>query len=559
MATAPPITHYRACNLCEAICGIAVTVADGEVLDIRGDPDDPLGRGHICPKAAALADLAADPDRLRRPLRRHGGGWQKVGWREAFAEAAERLAALQHRHGRDSVAVYQGNPTVHNSGTMLVAPELLRVLGTRNRYSATSADQLPHHLAAWLMFGHQLLLPVPDLDRTHHLLVLGANPLVSNGSLMTAPDVRARLRAIQSRGGKIVVLDPRRSETAELADEHHFIRPGSDVLLLAAMLHTILRQGLERPGRLAAFTDGRRELTERLEAFSADRVEPATGVGAAVIERLAREFAAAPAAVCYGRVGVSTQRFGSACQWLINALNVLTGNLDRAGGAMFTAPAVDLVRVRPPGHYDRYRSRVRGVPEFGGELPVATLAEEILTGGPGQIRGLVTWAGNPVLSSPHGSKLERALPRLEFMLSIDPYLNETTRHAHLILPPTCGLETEHYDLAFHLLAVRNTARYSPAALPPAPGARHDWQIFRALARALAARNGRRLRGTAALRARLHPRTLLDLALRVGPYGAWGGRLLRRGGLSLRALERARHGIDLGPIGTVEGDRDASKP
>ena len=548
MSTPSVSTHHRACNLCEAICGLVIEHRDGQVLSIRGDVEDPLSRGHICPKAVALQDLYSDPDRLRQPLRRDAAGhWQPISWQEALGEAAARLHSIQQTHGRDAVALYQGNPTVHNYGAMLFTPQLARTLGSRNRFTATSVDQLPHHLAAYWMFGHQMLLPVPDLDRTRFLLIFGANPAASNGSLMTAPDVKKRLKAIRERGGRVVVFDPRRTETARLADEHHFVRPGSDVLVLAALLHTMLGAGLAAPGRLASFIDGLDQLPDLLKDFTPERVAAATGVPAAAIRQLAHDFAAAEAAVCYGRLGVSVQEHGALCQWLIQVLNVVTGNLDRPGGAMFTRPAVDLVASTSRGSYGRWRSRVRGLPEASGELPVSVLAEEILTPGPGQVRALVVAAGNPVLSTPNGGQLEQALASLDFMVAVDFYLNETTRHAHLILPPTTPLEHDHYDLVFHALAVRNTARYSPPLRSPEPGSRHDWQIFLELTSRLEALRGRPLR--AALRRRLlavlGPRRLLDVALRRGPYGA--GFLPLARGLSLRRLEQAPHGVDLGAL------------
>jgi anaerobic selenocysteine-containing dehydrogenase len=544
-------THYRTCNLCEAMCGIAIDVADGRIAGIRGDHEDRFSRGYICPKALALQGVHEDPDRLRRPLRRRGSGWQELDWDEALDEAAQRLAAAQREHGRDAVAVYQGNPTVHNYGSILYGQLFLKTLGSRSRYSATSIDQLPHMFASLLMFGHQLLLPVPDIDRTGFLLMLGANPVASNGSLMTAPGVARRLRAIRARGGRFIVVDPRRTETAALADRHLAIRPGTDAWLLLALLQTLFAEGLTRPGPAAAFTDGIEAIAEASRPFTPERAEPATGIAADRIRELARAFAAAPSAVCYGRVGVSTQAYGGLCQWLINVVNVVTGNLDRPGGAMFTRPAVDAValaaRIGQRGHFDKGRSRVRGLPEFGGEWPVAVLAEEIETPGPGQVRALLTSAGNPVLSTPNGARLERALAGLEFMVSIDFYLNETTRHAHLILPPTAALEHDHYDLVFHMLAVRNTARYSPALFPPPAHARHDWQVFLELSRRLASAKGRHgvvSRLAHATLGRLGPHGLIDLLLRAGPYG--GVRPFARA-LSLRRLKGAPHGIDLGAL------------
>ena len=543
--------HYRTCSLCEAMCGIVVEAEGGAIHAIRGDADDPFSRGYICPKAVALADLHTDPDRLRRPLRRDGEGWKEIGWDEALDEAARRLVEIQRRHGRDSIAVYLGNPNVHNYGALLQTQVLHRALRSRSRYSATSVDQLPHMLASLMMFGHQLLMPVPDVDHTGYFLMLGANPLASNGSLMTAPGIERRLKAMKARGGQLVVIDPRRTETAALADWHLPIRPGTDALLLLAILHTLFDEALVRPGPLAAFTDGLETVRDAVRPFPPARVADATGISAADIQRLARELAGAPAAVCYGRVGISTQEFGSLACWLVNVVNVVTGNLDRAGGSMFTLPAADLValatRIGQRGRFATRRSRVRGLPEFGGEWPVAVLSEEIETPGPGQVRAAVTIAGNPVLSTPNGGRLARALGTLDFMVSVDFYLNETSRHAHLILPPVGPLERDHYDLAFHLLAVRNTAKYSPALYAPPADGRTDWQILLDLSRRIeAARGGQSLssRLSHAVLGRLGPRGVLDLLLRIGPYGP---RPWKRGGITLRRLERAPHGLDIGPL------------
>ena len=544
-------THFRTCSLCEAMCGLAIEVDGPRVVSIRGDVDDVFSHGHICPKAVALQDLHDDPDRLRRPIRREGSEWHEIGWDEALDLTADRLAGVQRAHGPSAVAVYQGNPTVHNYGAILYGQLLQGALRTRSRYSATSVDQLPHMLASLLMFGHQLLLPVPDLDRTSFFLMLGANPLVSNGSLMTAAGVERRLRALRARGGRLVVVDPRRTETAAMADTHLAIRPGTDALLLLALLEVVFAEGRARPGRLEPVLDGLDDVKAVARDFPPERVADATGIGAVEIRSLARAFAESPAAVAYGRVGVSTQEFGGVCQWLLNVLNAVTGNLDRPGGSMFARPAVDLVALGDllgqRGHFDKGRSRVRGLPEFGGEWPVAALAEEIETPGEGQVRALVTIAGNPILSTPNGARLDRALGGLDFMVAIDPYLNETTRHAHVVLPPVSPLERDHYDLAFHVLAVRNTAKYSPALFTPPSDARDDWEILAGLARRLAREGPRSLLASAlgSVAARLGPRGLLALLLRAGPYGLglrpWGR------GLTLRALEKAPHGIDLGPL------------
>lgn len=529
--------HYRACHLCEAICGLAIETESDEggvprIRSIKGDPQDCFSRGHVCPKAVALQDIQDDPDRLRQPLRRVGSEWQPIGWDEAFALVASRLGEIRERHGNDAVAVYQGNPSVHNYGLMTHSNYFLGLLKTRNRFSATSVDQLPHHLVSQQMYGHGLLIPIPDIDHTDFMLVLGGNPLASNGSIMTVPDVEKRLKALKARGGRLVVVDPRRSETAAISDRHLFIRPGQDAALLLGILNTLFEENLGRPTPLPV--DGLERVREAVAAFDAESMSARCGVPAESIRQLARDFAAAERAVCYGRMGVSTQAFGTLCQWLVQLINLVTGNLDRVGGALCTSPALDLVASTSGGHFGRWRSRVSGLPEYGGELPVAALAEEILGEGEGQVRALVTVAGNPVLSTPNGRRLEQALDGLEFMLSIDLYINETTRYADLILPPTAPLEHDHYDTTFNVFAVRNVTRFNEAVLPRPEGALHDWEIFVGLARAFAARNGLELKPT------LEPQQMIDLGLRAGAYG---DRSEHR--LSLATLREHPHGIDLG--------------
>ena len=535
-----PPTHFRACNLCEAICGIEISVRDDGVLDIRGDKEDPFSRGYICPKAVALQDIHSDPDRLKYPVRRTRQGWQRISWDDAFAEVAKNFKRINAQYGRNSIATYIGNPVAHNYGALLFLPPFIRSLRTRNRYSATSVDQLAHHFAGYLMFGHQLLIPVPDVDRTQYFLVLGANPVVSNGSIMTAPGMSRRMEEIRRRGGKVILIDPRYSETARVADRHLFIRPGTDVLLLLALLQVVFAEGLTRVDQLASFTSGVETIASIVGEFTPERVAPITGIDAGEIRRLVREFTAAESAVCYGRVGVSTQEFGGLCQWLINVLNIVTGNFDRPGGAMFTLPAFDPLTVpesiAPHGGYARWHSRVRKLPEFSGELPVAALAEEILTEGPGQIKALVTCAGNPVLSTPNGRELDQALASLEFMVSLDLYDNETTRHAHIILPPTSPLERNNYDIAFNILAVRNTAKFSPPLFRPEGEVKDDWEILLELQTRIESDGLRGSLKRLFMKRLLPPEILLDLGLRFGPQK-----------LSLRRVREAVHGMDLGPL------------
>ena len=550
---------YRTCNLCEAMCGMVVTVDGGAITDIRGDRDDVFSHGHICPKGPAMRELYEDPDRLRRPMRRTEHGFAPAPWDEAVAEAADRIHEVQRRHGKNAVGVYLGNPNVHNHGATLMAQAFLTALRTHNRFDANSQDANPKLYASLMMFGDPTSITIPDVDRTDYFLVMGANPAASNGSVMTLGDVRGRLKGVRERGGRFVLIDPRRTETAAYADEHHFIRPGGDAALLLAMLHVIFAEGLFDAAAVGRAARGLEVLQATVAPFAPERVAAAIGIEAATIRGLARGFAGAKRAVAYGRVGVCTNEFGAAGSWLIEALNVVTGNFDRAGGAMFTRPAIDLsalarrVGVTRAG---RYRSRVRGLPELGGMLPATTMADEMETPGDGQIRALVTIAGNPVLSVPGGERLARALGKLDFMLSIDIYLNETTRHAHLVLPPRSSLERGHYDLVFHAIAVRNTVKWSEPVLRPDPDTRDDWDILHDLSLRLAAKHRGPLAEKAAALAlrfgRLGSERVLDALLRMGPYGdrflPWSE------GLNLDKVRKAPHGIDLGPLAPMGRER-----
>ncbi|MGB5812946.1 MAG: molybdopterin-dependent oxidoreductase, partial [Polyangiales bacterium] len=458
-------THYRTCNLCEAMCGLEIKVDGEEITSIRGDDRDVFSRGHICPKATALKDLYDDPDRLKQPMRRIGDRWEAISWDQAFDIAVDRLHQVQEQHGHSAVGLYFGNPNAHNFGTLVYGPAFFRAVGTKNRFSASSCDQWPLMLASYFMYGHQLRFPVPDVDRTDFMMLIGANPLASNGSIMSAPGIKKRLEAIQKRGGKVVVVDPRRCETAQLADEHVFIKPGTDALFLLGLLHEVTALGVDL-GRLGEHTKNVDRIVEIAKSYPPDQTAGVTGVPAETVKRLAREFRDAPKAVAYGRVGACTQEFGGLCMWLINALNGLTGNLDEPGGSMFATPAIDTLQKVAGfgigrGSYGRWKSRVRGLPEFSGELPSSVMAEEMLTEGPGQIRAMITLAGNPVLSTPNGGRLDEAFESLDFTLAIDFFINETTRHADLILPPVSPVQRSHYDLALYLVAVRNNANYSP--------------------------------------------------------------------------------------------------
>jgi anaerobic selenocysteine-containing dehydrogenase len=569
---------HRTCPLCEAKCGISVEVdrSAGRVVTIRGDDGDSFSRGYLCPKAYGLKGLHEDADRLRKPLRREGSSWREIGWEEAFDFATRRLRSIREASGADAIATYLGNPNAHDVGSALYLPTFQRALGTRWRFSATSVDQLPKALSSCLLFGSPAAFPIPDIDRTQFLLVLGANPLVSNGSLMTAPDMPRRLAELRARGGTLVVVDPRRSETARIADQHLFIRPGTDALFLFSMVHVLFSENRVALGRLTDFTRGVDDVRALAADFSPEAVAPVTGIAPESVRDLARTFASAPRAACYGRIGTCTQEFGTLASWLVDVLNALTGNLDRLGGVMWPRPATSAGNGAPRrrGHipYARWRSRVRGLPEFAGELPVAALAEEIDSASDaGRVRALVTVAGNPVLSTPNGARLAKALSSLEFMVSVDIYLNETTRFADLILPPTDPLEHSNYDLLFHGLSVHNHTKWSPAVFEPPTGAKHQWEILLELAAGMSGTTPEALdalvlghllgarvgtpqtpcpdvsleEARRKLGASPGPDRLIDLMLRAGPYG---DRFRdEAAGLSLAKLKAQLHGVDLGAM------------
>ncbi len=566
-------TALRICPLCEATCGLELGVRDGQITSIRGHDADVFSAGFICPKGAALRDLHEDPDRLRAPLVKRGGVHVEVTWDEAFAEIERRLPPIIAAHGRDAVAMTLGNPSAHRYGLLLYGARLARALATRNVFSASTLDQMPKQLSAGLMFGHWLSVPVPDLDRAQLLVVLGANPVVSNGSMWTVPDFRGKAKAMQARGGRLVVIDPRRTETAELADQHVFIRPGGDVFLLLGIVHVLFADKLVRLGRLAAHVDGASVLESAVADFTPERVGPRCGIEPGAIRELARAIATTERAALYGRIGTCTQEYGSLASWLVDAINVLTGNLDAPGGAMFPkAAAFAANTLGAPGRgkgitVGRRRSRVSGAPEVFGELPMTCLAEEIETAGEGQVKALISIASNPVLSAPNGPRIAAALDQLELMISVDIYLNETTRHADVILPGLSSLEEPHYDVAFPQLSWRNAARYSPAVFAAPAGQPAEWEILlrllaiasgrganidvRALDDELALADVERVAGPQAQLV-MHalgdvagPDRLLDLALRGGPYGDKFGFV--PDGLTLARVKAAPAGIDLGPL------------
>ena len=539
------------------MCGIEVATQGNRILSIKGDKDNPFSAGHICPKASALKDLYDDPDRLKRPVKKVGDEWQEIPWSEAFDYVAEKLHHTQTTHGKDAVGVYLGNPNAHNMGAILFGPYFYRALESHNRYSATSVDQLPHHIVSRRLFGHMSQIPIPDIDHTQHFVIIGGNPLASNGSIMTVPNVKKRLKDVQKRGGKVVVIDPKRTDTADLSCEHHFIRPGSDVLLLLAMLHVVFDKQLHNAEALLPYAEELLEVEGYVRDFSPEKVSEQTGIEASQVIQLVTDFCEAESAVCYGRMGASVQAFGTLTQYLIMLFNMLTGNLDRQGGMMFTQPAADILPVSSRGSMSGYSSRVRGLPAFAGEYPVACLAEEILTPGEGQIKAMVIGAGNPVVTTPNTEQLERAFSQLDFIVSVDFYISETSRHADIILPPVTPLERDHYDVVFHNFAVRNYATYSEAVVDIDDDQLTDWQIYLSLAERLDKLNGKSTAHYQTLWQK-QPKGVIDDLLKSGQYGAHASANISAkenangignegDNLSLDKLKAHPHGIDLGPL------------
>ena len=549
-------TVYRTCTICEALCGLELQLEGDRVVRVRGDADDVFSKGYICPKGVATAEFHHDRDKLTGPMRRtESGDFEPIDWETALSLVAGRLKTTRRQHGADAVALYVGNPVIHNYGALALRAGLIRALGTKNVSSASSQDTAPRFATSYYLYGLSLSSPVPDIDRTDYLLCVGANPRVSNGSVLGAPDIRRRLKGIINRGGKIVVVDPRRTETAEDASEHISIRPGGDAALLLSMVQCLLEEGLAKRDVLAEVATGFAAVETKLAAFTPEAVSEFVGIDAATIRRVAREFAQAKTAAAYSRVGVCNNAHGTIATYATDLLNLVAGRLGAAGGALLPQPVADaapILRWTGDGH-DRWRSRVRGLPETLGDLPASTIAEEIETPGTGQVRALVTYAGNPVLSTPNGGRLDRALGQLDFMVAIDPYINETTRHADVILPPATALSEEVVDLLSSRYAVRTIARYSPPAVPCPSGQRRDWEILLDLIYRLGGgpmgmpvldplyRWGRYVGF------RWKPEDSADFLIRMGPHGdkflPW------KQGLNLKKLKRATHGIDLGPIPT----------
>jgi anaerobic selenocysteine-containing dehydrogenase len=554
--------HYRTCHLCETMCGIAVEHDGEKILAIRGDKDDVLSQGNICPKATGLQDIHTDPDRLRKPqkrLRKNPGSrsfddeWVDVEWEGAFDFVAKQLSSIQREFGTESVGSYCGRSTAHNIGALLAVDPLRRIVGSKHVYTGSTVDQMPHNFVWHHMLGHQFFGTVPDINRTRYYLMLGTNPKLSNGAMMsTGANTYKKLDEIRARGGKTVLIDPRRTESAPYVDEHHFIRPNTDALFLLGLIQTIFARGLATPGRLGPHIDGWDEIEPMAAQFDMDRISLVTGIAREDIERIAVEFASAKGAVCYGRTGVSMVEFGGLCQWLMQVINVITGNMDEEGGMMFPLTAIDSLGLAHSS-WDRYRSRVSGRPEFSGELPMAVMAEEILTPGEGQLRGLIAIAGNPVLSMADGTRTEEALQHLQFMVSVDYYLNETSRFADIILPPVGPFEKSHYDLFYHLYDTINWSKYAPPLFTPEEPAHTDLEILTEILKRLAIE-----RAGSPIKRWLYRRIgdlvsrfvtverVLALGLRFGPYGK-GLNPFKRDALCLKKLEDSPHGVFLGNL------------
>jgi anaerobic selenocysteine-containing dehydrogenase len=549
-------TVHRSCTLCEATCGLTFEVEGDRILSVRPDEEDVFSQGFICPKGVAISEIHHDPDRLRTPMRRIADGtFEPISWEGAFELAASRLNAIREQHGNDAVAVYIGNPVVHNHGAVLVRGGLLKTLGTKNAYSAGSQDTSTRLVASYHLYGASWAVPIPDVDRTDFLLCIGANPYVSNGSFLTAPNVRERIRGIRRRGGKVIVVDPRRTETARDADEHVAILPGGDAAFLFSLVQVLIEAGRVDRERIRRVATGWDELERLLAQFTPEAVEAITGVDAATVRRIALAFADATAPVAYSRIGVCNNRFGTLAGFATDVLNLATDRLGKRGGAMFPKAPIDLVaisRMIGADGYARFRSRVRGLPETIGDLPAACLAEEIETPGEGQVRALVTYAGNPVLSVPNGRRLQKAIESLEFMVSVDLYVNETTRHADLILPPAWALTEEHWDALTPSFAIRNFARMSPPLFERKADELADWEILAELAYRLGGGpTGMKpvdavLRWTRKLGLfEWDPDTTAAMMVRIGPHGdrflPWSK------GLNRKRLVAATHGIDLGEL------------
>ncbi len=550
------------CRICEPVCGMIATVEDRRLVQLRPDPEHPISQGFSCPKGIEFADIVNDPDRLLHPMRRTAaGGFERISWATALAEIGARLREIRARHGGGSIGWYAGNPSAFSHSHAIWSAGFVRALGSRHLYTPNTQDTSSRFVASALLYGSPTIFPLPDLERTDFLLMLGANPLVSRGSIVSAGNLRAKLTGIVGRGGRVVVVDPRRTETAK-AFEHVAVRPDGDAWLLLSMLHVILAEGLVDEAAIAGQTRGIGALRAAAADWPPERAQEWSGVPADDVRALARAFAAAPSATAYGRTGACLGRHATLVNVLLDALNVVTGNLDRPGGSVFGRPPIDFTALASRlglATFDTYRSRVGGFPEVLGQLPAPIMAAEIETPGPGQLRALFVSAGNLLLSVPGSDGFERALDRLDLQVGIDFYVNETHRHADYLLPAATFYERD--DLPIPLLETQLTphVQWTEAVVPPRGEARPDWQIINDLGAQLGiapvagpltkwtgcgrlGRLAQRVLGPAARR--VTPHLMVDALLRAGRDGDRFG--LRRGGLSLAKLRANPRGIVLAP-------------
>ena len=495
-----------------------------------------------------MEEVVNDHDRVLKPLRRkRDGSFEEVSWESALSDISARLSDVLDEHGKESVAWYMGNPGAFSYSHTLWAKGFLDAIGSPHYYTAGSQDVNNRFAASALLYGSPLVVPIPDLRRTDFLLMVGANPLVSHGSVLSAPRVREQLLGLEKRGGRVVVVDPRRSETAKQF-EHLPIRPDADAWLLLSLLQVVLDEGLADRGWLAEHAKGADELERLVAGHSPEDTESRTGVPADRARELARAFAEAPSAAAYGRTGSCLGRFGTLVSFLLDALNAVTGNLDSPGGAVFGRPPIALDDVAERvglASYGKTRARFGDFPDVIGNLPASLLPREIETPGARQVKAMFVSAGNPVLSVPDGDAMERALGKLDLMVALDFYVNETTKHADYVLPTTTLYERDDVPIAFLGFFSQPFIQTTERVIEPRGESRQEWEIIDDLSRrmGLAPYSIPALRAAAKLGFRPTPQRLVDLLLRTGPKGDLFG--ARRGGLSLDELRKHPHGLLLG--------------
>jgi formate dehydrogenase len=552
--------HRTYCRICEPTCGMIATVEDGKLVQLRPDADHPITKGFSCPKGIEFVHVQNDPDRLLYPMRRtESGEFERISWDTALDEIGAKLRAIRAAHGGESIGWYAGNPSAFSHSHAIWAGGFVRGLGSKHLYTPNTQDTSSRFVASHLLYGSPTIFPLPDLARTSFLLMVGANPLVSRGSLVAAGNLRDKLTGIVGRGGRVVVVDPRRTETAK-AFEHVAVRPDGDAWLLLAMLHVIFAEGLDDATTTAAQATGVDVLRTAAARCAPEDAEARCGVPADEIRALARSFATAPSAAAYGRTGACLGRHATLVNVLLDALNVVTGNLDRPGGSVFARPPIDFTALASRlglATFDTYRSRVGDLPEVLGQMAAPLMAAEIETPGPGQLRALIVSAGNPLLSVPGAQDFERALGKLDLQVGIDLYLNETHRHADYVLPATTFYERDDVPLPLAEIQLTPFIQWTDAVAAPRGEARDDWRIIDDLARQLGfaavagvaskwigtsrvARLAQRAMGVGAHR--LTPTKIVDALLRAGRDGDHFG--LRRGGLTLAKLRAQPRGVVL---------------